>query len=393
MEYRKVIPTIKTEFKYISGIAIIDSEEIHISGDVFLLDSKPFFKGIWRSCYSDITSILELKLKLNDSEGHEIICNNCAVSYTSTLNDGLKEIKADILELTIKKGNISISKNDEIDIFCTLRMNKFSGEEFDETGNCCVNLLDFVSKNERLYSMPIPEISNCNGYLYFPIRMSKFNNYGKKLIDRLCSLLSFVSANFVDSPYQVLWKNHENYMIQICPGKFSNKGDGIFRIDYPGIVQNYLKSAWTAWENYIGKIDLPALIDYYVLMKNQEFIETKILVGCVWMEAIKYEYASNIAKYKKNEHGYFLKPNNSERFTFKELIQEVYSHFKINNGNLSFIKYRNEIVHQGKISLSFNDKLYHCNLLVGSIEKIMLKILNYKGSVWDCFEHKYVTFK
>lgn len=224
------------------------------------------------------------------------------------------------------------------------------------------------------------------------MKISEFNNSGRKLIDKLCSLLSSVSANFVDSPYRVLWKDDENYMIQIHPCKFSNKGVGVFEITTPGIVQNYLINAWSAWDNYIGKIDLPSLIDYYVLIENQEIIEVKMLVGCVWMEAIKYEYASNIAKYKKNKGGYFLKPNSSKRFSFKELIQEVYRHFGISNGDLSFIIYRNEIVHQGKISLPFEGKFDIYNKLIYSIENIMLIILDYKGDIWDRFKRNPVKF-
>lgn len=127
-------------------------------------------------------------------------------------------------------------------------------------------------------------------------------------------------------------------------------------------------------------------------MANQEFIEVKILIGCVWMEAIKYEYASNIAKYKKDNNGYFLKPNSSKKFSFEELIKEVYTYFNISNSDVSFVEYRNEVIHEGKISLSFEDKKNLFNLLVCSIESIMLKILNYKGRIRDRFKGEYVEF-
>ncbi|HHT9146056.1 MAG: hypothetical protein Q7J76_07415 [Candidatus Brocadiaceae bacterium] len=392
MEQRKVIPIIKTEFRNLNGITIVNEEKVNIYGDIFLKDSSPCFLG--NGCLPrTIDSVPELTLHLKDAEGHEIVCNNCMVVNSFPNKNGQVDFEAKILKLTIQKGKID--KEDEVEIFSALRINNFSGEEFDQDGHRCVNILEFVSKNARLYSVPISDISNCNGHLYFPTKMSEFNNYGEKLIDKLCSLLSFVSVNFVDSPYHVLLKNHENYMIQIYPGKFSkfsNKGDGIFRIDSLGIVQNYLKSAWIAWDNYIDKIDLPSLIDYYVFMKNQEFIETKILVGCVWMEAIKYEYASNVAKYQKDKWKYFLKPKSSTRFKFEELVQEVYNYFKINNGDLSFVNYRNEIVHQGRIYLPFEDKFNLCDQLICSIESIMLKILNYKGRIWDRFKRDYVEF-
>lgn len=384
MEQRKVIPIIKTEFRNLNGTAIVGKDIIPISGDIFSKDSDTCFCG-YGCLPRTIDSVPELTLHLKDAEGHEIVCNNCRV-VNLLLKNGHVNFEAKILTLTIQKGKID--EENEVEIFSALRIKDFSGEEFDQN-----NRLKFVSKNARLYSVPIPEISNCRGYLYFPMKMSEFNNYGENLINKLCSLLSFVSANFVDSTtYRVLWKDRENYMIQIYPGKFSNKGDGVFRIEYPGIVQNYLKSAWISWDNYIDKINLPSLIDYYVLLKNQEVIEIKILVGCVWMEAIKYEYASNIAKYEKDNGGYFLKPKSSTKFKFKELVQEVYNYFKINNGDLSFIDYRNEIVHQGKISRSFEDKLDLSDRLIYSIENIMLKILDYKGDIWDRIRREWVKF-
>jgi len=175
-------------------------------------------------------------------------------------------------------------------------------------------------------------------------------------------------------------------------------GASIFHLKYPGILQNYLERAWSAWDKHTDwdkhteQLDLPALIDLYVLLKDQSHIETRMLIGSVWMEAIKYQYAKNVAGYQQNENDFFLNPN-GKKFSFKELLKEVYKHYNVPNGDLSFIPYRNEVVHQGKITkLSVPGQPDPSEGLIRSIEYTLLMILEYEGEMRDEESKKYIKF-
>lgn len=94
------------------------------------------------------------------------------------------------------------------------------------------------------------------------------------------------------------------------------------------------------------KLDLDILIHYYVLLKNTGYPETRVLLGSVLMEGVKYAYAAHYKQYPRDKNGFFLKPDR-KKYSFRDLIKEVYDEFDLKHGDTGFIQYRDEVVHRG----------------------------------------------
>jgi len=111
--------------------------------------------------------------------------------------------------------------------------------------------------------------------------------------------------------------------------------------------------------------------------------ETRILLGSVLMEGVKYAYAEHYKQYPRDSNDFFLKPD-GQRYSFRALIEEVYDEFGLKNGDTGFIQYRNEVVHQGRLSsLSRAQTKALASGLERTIEHRLLRILAYKGDYWD----------
>jgi len=143
------------------------------------------------------------------------------------------------------------------------------------------------------------------------------------------------------------------------------------------------------------KLDLDKLIMYYIMMKNSHFVDNSYLLGCVFMEGLKYSFAKNIKRipYDARAHK-FLKPDGKTKYNFDELIRLLYSEFNINHGSTAFIRYRNEVIHEGAISsIGFHDILLEKEELEITIEHLLLNILKYEGLYWDKPSSQWVDYK
>lgn len=136
-------------------------------------------------------------------------------------------------------------------------------------------------------------------------------------------------------------------------------------------------------------------------MKEANHAELRLLMGSVLMECLKYHYAKNFKKYKEVKNN-FVKPfanhktakslKRSEKYTFRELIEEIYDEFKVNNKDLNFIKYRNEVVHQGIFEVPYSEAKIILDELERSITEIILNILQFKGLYFDLEVDKWVKY-
>lgn len=354
MSIRKEIPLIETEIKNLIGTCNINGTAHSVTGDLFLKEGRPFFKGTTNFIHVIDINHKPFDITLQDTLGRQIVCKKF---HISSINSNSQFESDSIINVVISNGLIQDS--DDAEIYNVIRSKNFSGQYFDQFNNRSINNLDVIKTGTKLYSIGVQEIDASSGYLFSNIKYSEYPDYDKNILNKFYSIFSFAFSNFVSIPYQIIWKDKDNYIIQWNYSNYSTDGSGIFYTQYPKVIQNYFDRVWKEWDKYIGILDLPALIDYYILIENQKHIESKMLLSCVWMEAIKHSYALNIAKYKQNKSGYFLKPSSSKtKFSFKELVEEVYSYFKINNGDLNFIPYRNEVIHQGKISMPFKTEIF-----------------------------------
>ena len=130
-------------------------------------------------------------------------------------------------------------------------------------------------------------------------------------------------------------------------------------------------------------------------MKNTSFVDNSYLLGCVFMEGLKYSFAKNIKRYPYNARAHkFLKPDGVAKYSFEDLINKLYEHFHIADGDTTFIKYRNEVIHEGVLSsISFEEILAKKRDLEITIEHLLLNILKYDGNYWDKPSGEWVDYK
>lgn len=389
MAHRKAIPLLEIEIKDLTGSCIVDGIQLNILGELILNDGKPFLSAKCDN-YLLLSAIAHKTIDLTfvDSLGRRIECRKIGITHTDS--DGGFE-SDDIIDIVIKKGNIN--NTDDVDFFGVIRCKEFSGQEFDQFGNRSINELSIMAAGAQLCSQTIPQIESGNGYLVSPLKHGDYADFKEKVLPKFHSLISFLFANFVSMPYQLVWKDPDNYIVEWLSTKYSTRGGGIFYTQYPGVIQNFFQKVWLEWDKYGATLELPVLVDYYVLIENETHVDVRLLLASVWMEAMKHMYAVNVAKYKLNAGGYFLKPGLLKgRFSFAELIQEVYSKFKITVGDTSFIPYRNEVVHRGKINEPIKDKLSIFMNLISTIDRLMLNILGYQGQIWDRAAKRYIDY-
>jgi len=374
-DFPRKIPKVLTELDQLRGTAKCSDLEFEVEGRVYLDESrKPMFEGLADTVLTPHNTS-EMDLELSDDLGHSVQCKRVRVNNISDFT----EFRANVSEVLIASGEFQ--EKESLHVFDVAVIPPFHGAE-----------LDFIKSGTRLYGDPIKNILECNGYLYTLSSLTDLDQHDSR-VDKLSWILSFAAARFVRFPWQGVWNNDESiYHIRFRDSIEPYTGASIFNLRYPGILQNYLERAWPAWDKHTGQLDLPALIDFYVLLKDQRHIETRMLIGSVWMEAIKYQYAKNVAGYQQNRNGFFLKPNSRRTFGFGELLKKVYNHYNVQNGDLSFVPYRNEVVHQGKINLSIPDQSKLSKVLIRSIESTLLMILGYEGKIWDTENKKYSEF-
>ena len=127
-------------------------------------------------------------------------------------------------------------------------------------------------------------------------------------------------------------------------------------------------------------------------MKNIRYVDVGYLQGCVFMGGLAYYFAKNIMKYNLEGNKIFRSDEGCDNF--KVLIEKLYKYFNIKNGDLDFIRYRDEILNQGGItSIPFEDVLINKRKLETVIEHLLLNILNFDGLYWDRASKHWVEYK
>ena len=389
MVNRKEIPLLETEIKNLMGTCNINGSSYNVSGELLLKEGKPHFKGTTNFIHVVDINHTPFDMTFQDTIGRQVVCKKFNIS---SIHSNSQFESDSIISVTISKGHLE--DLDDVEVFNVIRSKKFSGQYFDQFHNRSINNLDVIKTGTQLCSAEIPQIDSSSGYLFTPMKYQEYSDYEKNILNKFYSIFSLAFANFVSLPYQIIWKDSDNYVIEWSYSNYSIDGSGIFYTQYPNVIQNYFDCVWKEWDKYVGILELPALIDYYILIENQKHVESKMLLSCVMMEAIKHSYALNIAHYSQNKSGYFLKPHSvKSKYSFKELLKEVYLHFNVVNGDLNFLPYRNEVIHQGKISMPFKQKYGLFLDLITTIDKLLLNILNYKGLIWDRINNEWMDYQ
>ncbi len=147
-------------------------------------------------------------------------------------------------------------------------------------------------------------------------------------------------------------------------------------LSVPNAISCFINSTYDAYCAERARLHLRLLINYYVLMRQANSLEARYLLGCVFLEALKYAFAIE-EKYEKKGHSFY--DTSGAILRFEDLVKRVYGKYGINNGDTAVFSRRNTIIHEGYLSFTPIEQLQGATDLERTIKHLLLKILKYDG--------------
>jgi hypothetical protein len=251
-------------------------------------------------------------------------------------------------KLIIKRGEIS--STDRVNIYKILTDINFAGEvRVAGFSEYAVKFSTDQLKDLILIKSNVPQVPRSAGYFEITDTYENYSDKWFDIIDNLLLLFRFAASNMINFPVIYIKNSQGDELIEITSYiTEGGRGSSIFYLSYPGTLSKLVDSTYNNLASSRLTLDLDKLILYYIMMKNTSFVDNEYLLGCVFMEGLKYSFAKNIKNYTLNGEK-FIKTN-GKPYYFKELIDEVYQYFNVKCGDTDFIRYRNEVIHQGAIS-------------------------------------------
>jgi hypothetical protein len=118
-------------------------------------------------------------------------------------------------------------------------------------------------------------------------------------------------------------------------------------------------------------------------MRQQNFVESTLMLGSIWMEAFKYQYAAQVRQYQQSGNGYFKKTDSAKRYTFGELVDEGMRYYGIPSPYLDFVPVRNSVIHTGTLGKPVKDKIRLRVELEDAIREFFYTLFDFQGLVWS----------
>ena len=297
------------------------------------------------------------------------------------------------LRLIAERGEIK--PTDNVDIYYVITDIDFASERriegFRERGiKFNINLL----KNIMLIKSNNIQVPRSVGYFALSDVFSAINEKWRNIFDILLLILKFAASDFISHPVMYVTNHSGGERIEAASCmEYNGKGSNIFYLGYPGTISGLVESTFEQFASLRSNLDLDKLIAYYVMMKHSRFVDTKYLLGCIFMEGLKYSFSKNIKRITYDEQRHGFKKSDGSNYAFKELIDLLYREYNITNGSTTFIKYRNEVVHEGALSsISFEEIILKEQELETTIEHLLLNILKYDGLYWDRSSREWVEY-
>lgn len=334
-----------------------------------------------------------IEFKLTDEDGWEIELSNLYCGLGQDTEGYVLDIQA--INFSAKKGTIKDSET--VKLYKTLEC--FGDKKEINSIN------SFTPKdltNLKFLKKDISGLNYSSGYFLLEDSYENIKYREQELTDNLHYLLSLFVANFVSLRISFL-VGPQGIEITASPiNKMSSgKGSSIFHYSYGNALSNFLDSTYENYVHYKDSLGLKAVFRHYVRMKGANHTELILLMGSVLMESLKYNYAKEFRKYRKVNNS-FVKPSakmkpakkllRSDKYTFKELTEEIYHEFKVTNTSTDFIKHRNEVIHQGTFDLPYKESKVILKEMEKSITETIFNILQFKGIYSELDTYNWVTY-
>ncbi len=340
------------------------------------------------NCISDKYAVSLLSFHLRQSsydsaKVNMIICGECQecilLKDNNPINDDEKIGVWNILECsnTSHVGFAEFESNNLSNVFLKSRNTNDYYIEYETAHD-----LEIRHNLQEKQNISFKQLLDRDSFLYYEDVYDEISN---EIIENIDKLLMFYDSNMVPSRF-VIFESIETKKLEIrIKPKYSYKlkGSSIFK-NYPNNLFDFINSTYDSYIDLKGKdIEIDLLLHYYVWIKNEQYIEVKLMLCSEFIEVLK----NNKFKPSKNEEGtfydkVFLKFNLLKLDTYKLLkilqpeifqlitelekkyIEQGYQIKDVNKIGKRYKKeyllrcierYRNKIVHSGKFELTSED--------------------------------------
>ncbi len=196
-------------------------------------------------------------------------------------------------------------------------------------------------------------------------------------MDHLFNLLSFASGNTVNFPIQCI-AGERGSILKMQSFKDDTGGGQSPLGSGPIKVRYFLDHTYDNYVKWHEALRLPMAIHWYVLKQNTHYADNQYLLASVMLETLKDAFAIHKGFLQDQRKTYYTLINGKRNnLYFRDLMMLLYKEFHIRGGDLSFIEYRNNVIHKGQAGIPFNEfgrRLRHLDV---SIRALMFKIMGY----------------
>lgn len=200
-------------------------------------------------------------------------------------------------------------------------------------------------------------------------------------IDRICWLLSFVGTCRV-MRFGYEYPNGSGLVSQQSVSGIGRLSRPVLNICDGKRVKSLVEQTYDKYTQLEQVRKLPVVIDYLAQAEvPSQVIEVKAVLAFVALECLKHTFA--VEKGIRYENGAFRKParvpKKSDKYTFKELVGLMLDSVNMSHNLDASYLLRNELIHSGFSSESFNRRRELYEDVFDLIREYMLRLLGYRG--------------
>jgi len=205
------------------------------------------------------------------------------------------------------------------------------------------------------------------------------------VIDRICWLLSFVGTCRV-MRFGYEYPNGSGLVSQQSVSGIGRLSRPVLDIRYGKCVKSLVEQTYDKYTQLEQVRKLPVVIDYLAQAEAPSQVrEVKAVLAFVALECLKHTFA--VEKGIRYENGAFRKPARgpskknkiSDKYTFKELVGLMLGSVNMSHNLDASYLLRNELIHSGFSSESFNRQRELYEDVFDLIREYMLRLLGYRG--------------
>lgn len=310
------------------------------------------------------------------------------------------------------KDNKSITNDEIVNVWNVLEIN-------DITENSILKFKNKYLNDVFLKSVPIKhnsiesedkkrtlQLLNKNSFIFYK---AKYKNYNPDFLRNIKKLLYFYDLDENPIRMKIIEQEHSEKLEIVIESKFS-KNPKLSSIFDDGLYNLY-EFINSAYPQYIklkkSEIDIDLLLHYYVLIKNEPYIEGIFILSSIFLEIFKnnricpYQNESNDFENKINNRLLLMKLDTKKLFKtlhsdVYEILNQIESHLYHENFSKKDIKkvieyykkdylviliafYRNKSIHSGEFTLNdkkleeFIDKKWISNFKLSDSQKNITK--------------------